>query len=132
MKTQTQKNITELVDFSIKLGQHCWQVYSRSKAGFARICMLPNGKVRRRANELFLHGFSGRMLRCPTPALDSNAEMSHGEEMWKDYLTTKEGKVVLDSAPYPNTPGFILGCARGFFLEGFRAGNIAVQEIFQL
>ncbi len=41
--------------------------------------MLPGDKFRRRANELFQLGFSGRMFVCP-PILDSD-----GEELWKSY-----------------------------------------------
>jgi hypothetical protein len=50
---------------------------------------------------------------------------------WKDYLDSAEGKIVLDGAAYPDTPQIVLNNAEAFFLEGFRAGTIAVQEIFK-
>ncbi len=122
----------ELVDFSIFLGQHCWNVYCRSKVGFVRVFLLPNAATRRQANELFQLGFSGRMLFCPPigiPALDAAAEKPLGEKAWKSYLDTQNGKVVLDGPAYPDTPEVVLKYAKAFFLEGFRAGTLAVYEI---
>ena len=122
----------ELVDLSIRFGQGCWGVYCRSKVGFVRVFMLPNAEVRRRANELFQLGFSARMIMCPpigVPALDAITEESLGERAWKDYLTMHEGTVILDGPVYPDTPAVVLDYAKEFFLEGFRAGTLAVTEI---
>ena len=119
-----KKDRDELVDFSIRLGQHCWNIYIRSKTGFVRVFMLPNNEFRRRANELFQLGFSGRMLMCPPSAID-------GEALWTNYLGSQKDKVVLDGAAYPDTPEVVLNYAKEFFLEGFRAGGIAVRKIFE-
>jgi len=119
-----KKDRDKLVDFTIRLGQHCWNVYIRSKAGFVRVFMLPNDEFRRRANELFQLGFSGRMLKCLPSSTD-------GEALWANYLGSQTGKVVLDGAAYPDTPEVVLNYAKEFFLEGFRAGDIAVRKIFE-
>jgi len=118
-----KKDRDELVDFSIDLGQHCWNIYIRSKTGFVRVFMLPNDEFRRRANELFQLGFSGRMLKYPVN--------TDGESLWTNYLGSQKGKVVLDGAAYPDTPEVVLNYAKEFFLEGFRAGDIAVRKIFE-
>ena len=114
----------ELVDFTIRLGQVCWDIYCQSKIGFVRVFMLPNDELRRRASELFHLGFSGRMLLCPPSATD-------GESLWTNYLGLQKGNVVLDGAAYLDTPEVVLNYAKEFFLEGFRAGTIAVREIFK-
>ena len=139
-----KKDRDELVDFSIRLGQLCWNVYCESKVGFVRVFMLPNADVRRRANELFHLGFSARMIICPPigiPALDAVTETPLGEKMWESYLDTMNGKVAPVNARRPTgavpfegeadcdeTASF-LRYAKEFFLEGFRAGTIAVREI---
>jgi len=122
--TLNKKDHDELADFSINLGQTCWNVYCQSKPGFVRVFMLPNDEFRRRANELFQLGFSGRMLLCPPSATD-------GESLWTNYLGLQKGNVVLDGAAYPDTPEVVHNYAKEFFLEGFRAGTIAVREIFK-
>jgi hypothetical protein len=127
MTTLDKNDRDELVDFSIRLGQVCWDVYCQSKTGFIQVFLLPTVTVHRRANELFQLGFSARMLLCPS-TLDSDTD---GEKTWKSYLATMEGKIVLDGAAYPDTPEVILAYAKEFFLEGFRAGSIAVREIFK-
>ncbi|HBT78495.1 MAG TPA: hypothetical protein DEB39_16570, partial [Planctomycetaceae bacterium] len=107
-------------------------VYCRSKVGFVRVLLLPNTEVRRRANELFQLGFSGRMLLCPPiglPALDDATEAPLGEKAWESYLDSMNGQVVLDGPAYPDTPPVVLRYAKEFFLEGFRTGTIAVYEI---
>jgi hypothetical protein len=121
-----KKDCDGLVDFSIRLGQACWNVYCRSKAGFPRLFMLPNNDARCRANELFHLGFSTRLIICPSTAPDAD-----GETMWQIYLDNMDGKVVLSGTAYPDTPKFILHYAKEFFLEGFRAGTVAVREIFK-
>jgi hypothetical protein len=88
--------------------------------------MLPNDDARRRANELFHLGFCARLVSPPT-----DSETSLGEMLWEDYLATMDGKIVLGCVTYPDTPEFILGYAKEFFLEGCRAGAITVREIFQ-
>jgi hypothetical protein len=123
-----KKDRDELIDFGIRLGQACWDVYCRSKAGFPRVFMLPNDTARRQANELFHLGFSARLFMCPP---DTAAETSDGEALWEAYLDTMDGKVVLGSIAYPDTPEFILDYAKDFFLQGFSAGTIAVREIFK-
>ena len=130
--TLDKKDRDELIDFGIRLGQACWDVYCRSKYGFPRVFMLPSDDARRRANELFHLGFGARLIICPpvgTPDVD--AETSDGERMWKAYLDTMDGKIVLGCIAHPDTPEFILGYAKEFFLEGFQAGTIAVREIFK-
>ena len=122
--TPTERD--ELIDFGLQVGQACWEVYCRSKVGFPRVFMLPNDDVRRRANELFHLGFCACLFRCPPS--DVAAE---GEALWNEYLGTMDGKVVLGFGIYPGTPEFILDYAKGFFLEGFSAGTIAVREIFR-
>ena len=122
----------ELVDFSIRLGQTCWGVYSRSKIGFVRVFMLPSDAVRLRANELFQLGFSARMLfylPLGIPELDAISEKPMGERAWKDYLAMHEGKIILNGPSYPNTPKVVLKYAEEFFLAGFSAGTLAVREI---
>lgn len=126
------KDRDELIDFSIRLGQTCWDVYCHSKIGFIRVFMLPSDTARRRANELFHLGFSARMLMCPPlgiPALDSVLETPQGEAAWDSYLDSMDGKIVLDGAAYPETPEVVLRWARKFFLAGFSAGTLAVIEI---
>ena len=117
----------ELVDFGIRLGQACWDVYCQSPVGFTRLLMLPNDNTRRRANELFHLGFCGRLFMCPSDDTDSDGEM-----LWNDYLATMHGKIVLGYTAYPDMPEFVLGYAKHFFLEGFQAGTITVNEIFKL
>ena len=124
--TLDKKDRDELVDFTIRLGQVCWDIYCQSKIGFVRVFMLPNDKLRRRANELFQLGFSGRMLMCPPSVPDTD-----GESLWTNYLGSQKGKVVLDGAAYPDTPEVVLNYAKEFFLEGFRAGTIAIRQIFE-
>lgn len=122
----------ELVDFSIRLGQTCWGVYSRSKVGFVRIFMLPSDETRRRANELFQLGFSARMLFLPPlgiPELDAISEKPTGNRAWEHYLAMHEGEIILDGPAYPDTPAVVFRYAKEFFLEGFRAGTLAVREI---
>ena len=135
-QTQTtatnEKDRNELIDLSIRLGQGCWDVYCRSKIGFIRVFMMPSKAARYRANELFQCGFSARMLFCPPTGiteLDAIAETPVGEQAWKNYLATHEGKIILGGPAYPDTPKVILDYAKEFFLEGFSAGTIAVQEI---
>jgi len=120
----------ELIDLGFRLGQACWDVYSRSKCGFPRVFMLPSAATRRRARELFQTGFSARMFVCPP--VDTALETSEGEMMWEIFLDTMDGEVVLDFGTYPETPEFVLDWAKEFFLEGFRAGTIAVREIRKL
>ena len=122
--TLDKKDRDEIIDFSIRLGQVCWDAYCQSKIGFVRVFMLPNDELRRRANELFHLGFSGRMLLCPPSTTD-------GEALWTNYLGSQKGKVILDGAAYSDTPEVVLHYAREFFLEGFRAGTIAVRQIFE-
>ena len=132
--TIDKKARDELVDCSIRLGQVCWDVYRQTKVGFPRVFMLPGGAARRRANELFHLGFCGRLFMCPpsdSATWDADTEMSEGDALWQEYLGTMDGKVVLGCGVYPDTPEFILNYAREFFLEGFRAGTIAVREIFR-
>ena len=132
MKNQTPftpQEHDELVDLCIHLGQRCWNTYCHSKTGFIRIFMLPSDIVRHRANELFQLGFGARLLMCP-PSLDSVID-SPDEVMWECYLRSMVGKTVLDGAAYPDTAKIILDCAKEFFLEGFRAGTIAVRELFE-
>ena len=119
----------ELVDFGIRLGQVCWDVYCRSKYGFPRVFMLPSDAARRQANELFHLGFSARLFLCPPS--DAVTEAFDGKMLWSKYLSTMEGKVVLGFSAYPDTPEFILAYAKDFFLQGFTAGAIAVREIFK-
>ena len=128
--TPNKKDCVEIVDFSIRLGQACWDTYCRSEVGFVRVFTLPSGNARCRANDLFQLGFSARMLMCP-PTDDSD-ETVDGDRMWKDYLGRMNGRVILSGLAHPDTPEFILNYAKGFFLEGFRAGTIAVREIFKL
>jgi len=127
-KNLDKKDRNELVDFGVRLSQACWEVYSRSDAGFPRIFMLPNDDVRRRANQLFHLGFCARLFRCPSS--DAAVE-TDGEMLWNDYLSTMNGKRVLGFGIYPDTPEFILNYAKHFFIEGFHAGTIAVREIFK-
>ena len=132
--TLDKKDRDELVDFCLEIGQSCWNVYCHSKTGFLRVFMLPGNDVRRRANDLFLLGFSARMLMCPptgVPTLDKLAETPLGEKAWESYLDTMNGRVLLDCAAYPDTPDVVLRYAKEFFLEGFRAGTIAALEILK-
>jgi hypothetical protein len=124
----SKKDRDELVDFSIHLGQTCWEAYCLSNSGFVRVFSLPSTTVRRRANELFQLGFSARMLMYP-PVGDSDAVTE--QAAWNDYLGSAAGKIVLDGTAYPDTPSIVLNNAKLFFLEGFRAGSIAVQQIFE-
>ena len=127
-----KKERDELIDFGIRIGQTCWDVFCRSKVGFTRLFMLPNDTTRRRANELFHLGFCARLLMCP-PDENSTAETEMFEcgMMWQDYLGTMNGKIVLGNVAYPDTPKNILDYAKGFFLEGFRSGTITAREIFR-
>ena len=130
--TLDKKDRDELVDFSIRLGQLCWDVYCESKVGFVRVFMLPNADVRRRANELFHLGFSARMILWPpsgVAALDAITEPTLGDRAWESCLDSMTGKTVMDGPAYPDTPGIVLRYAKEFFLEGFRAGTIVVREI---
>ena len=122
VKNFTQSEIDEIIDFSLELGHACWEVYHRSKRGFVRIFMLPSNEVRQRAYELFQFGFCARMLCPATPPI---------EVVWEDFLRSQKGKIVLAGAAYPDTPKVILDYAGEFFVEGFQAGAIAVQEIFK-
>ena len=123
----------ELIDLGIQLGQCCWDAYSGSRFGFPRVSMLPDDDARRRANDLFQTGFGARMFVCPPAGFrDTDRETSESEAMWKIFLGTMDGKVVLGCGTYPDTPNFVLDWAKGFFLEGFRAGTIAVQIIRKL
>ena len=128
--TISKRDRDELIDFGIRLGQVCWDVYCQSKAGFPRVFMLPSDDARRRANELFHLGFGARLMVCP-PIGNTDTETSDGERMWEAYLDTMDGKVVLGCAAYPDTPKFVLGYAKEFFLEGFRAGTIAARELLR-
>jgi len=119
----------EIIDFGLRLGQVCWDVYCQSSVGFTRLFMLPSDAARRRANELFHLGFCARLIICPPT--DADTETSDGEMMWKDYLATMDGRVVLGCVAYPDTPEFILDYAKHFFLEGFVAGTISVRELFK-
>ena len=126
----TTQNLTpnereELVDFGIWLGQACWDVYRQSPVGFTRLFMLPNDNARRRANELFHLGFCGRLF------VDHSDDMT-ADSLWNDYLDTMDDKIVMGNIAYPDTPEFILDYAKHFFIEGFIAGTIAVNEIFKL
>ena len=129
--TIDKKERDELIDFGIRIGQTCWDVYRQTTVGFPRVFMLPSDAARRRANELFHLGFCGRLFMCPPTDPSVDAETSEGEALWRDYLATMNGKVVLGCGTYPDTPEFVLDYAKNFFLEGFRAGTIAVSEIFQ-
>ena len=129
-----KKERDELVDFGIRIGQACWDVFRQSKFGFPRVFMLPSDDSRRRANELFHLGFCARLFACPPTDLetsDADTERIECEMMWQDYLGTMAGKIVFGYGVYPDTPEFILGYAREFFLAGFQAGTIAVREIFR-
>jgi len=119
----------ELIDFSVRIGQHCWYAYCRTKTGFVRLFLLPTDTALRRANELFQLGFSGRMLMCPPDACDTDGSL--GDTLWQNYLGSQKGKVVLDGTAYPATPEAVLDYAKEFFLEGVRAGSIAISEIFK-
>ena len=125
--TASERN--EIIDFGIRLGQVCWEIYRQSPVGFTRLLMLPNDTIRRRANELFHLGFCARLIICPPTEPDT--ETSDGEMMWNDYLATMNGRAVLGGVAYPDTPEFILDYAKHFFIEGFRAGTITVREIFK-
>ena len=128
-----KKECDELIDFGIRIGQTCWDVFCRSKVGFIRVFMLPDDAARRRANELFHLGFCARLFMCPPDENSTDdTEMSECEAKWQNYLCTMNGKIVLGDVAYPDTPKNILNYAKGFFLEGFRAGTIAVREIFNL
>ena len=97
--------------------------------------MMPSKAARCRANELFQCGFSARMLFCPPTGiteLDAINEMPMGEQAWQNYLAAHEGKIILDGPAYPDTPKVVLDYAKEFFLEGFSAGTIAVQEILNM
>ncbi len=75
------------------------------------------------------------MLFCPPTGiteLDTVNETPMGEQAWEHFLTTHEGKTILDGPAYPGTPKVVLNYARDFFLEGFSAGTVAVQEILNL
>jgi len=127
--TLDKKDRNEIIDFGLRLGQVCWDVYCQSPVCFTRLFMLPNDAARRRANELFHLGFAGRMIICPPS--DASTEDSDGETLWQSYLDTMDGRVVLGCAAYPDTPEFVLDYAKHFFIEGFHAGTIAVREIFK-
>jgi len=127
--TLDEKDRNEIIDFGLRLGQVCWDVYCQSPVGFTRLFMLPSDAARRRANELFHLGFAARLIICPPT--DGDTEMSDGEMMWKDYLATMDGRIVLGCVAYPDTPEFILDYAKHFFLEGFVAGTITVRELFK-
>lgn len=134
-QTPTTAIDQKLLDLSIRLGQGCWGAYCCSKIGFTRIFILPNNKIRRRANELFQCGFSARMLFWPPTGiieLDAINETPMGKQAWENFLATHEGKTILDGPAYPDTPKVVLDYAREFFLEGFRAGTIVVQEILNM
>ena len=124
--TPSERN--EIVDFGLRLGQACWDVYCQSPVGFMRLFMLPNDTARRRANELFQLGFCGRLIICPPTDSD---ETPDGEMLWNDYLTAMDGRVALGCVTYPDTPDFVLDYAKHFFIEGFQAGTITVREILK-
>ena len=127
-----KKKRDELIDFGIRIGQICWDVFCRSKVGLIRVLMLPGDAERRRANELFHLGFCARLFMCPPDENSTgDTETSECEAMWQNYLGTMDGKIVLGDVAYPDMPEFILNYARDFFLEGFRAGTMAVREIFR-
>lgn len=128
--TLSQNDCNVLVDFSIRLGRECWSVYRRSTPGLIRLLLLPSATVRRRAEELHQLGFGARLILCPPVDIpDPTAAASLGETMWRACLDSMDGQIVLDGPASPDTPEIVLRRAREFFLEGFRAGSVAVREI---
>lgn len=126
-ESMNQSDYEELVDFSVYIGQYCWDVYRHSKIGAVRLYLLPDDTVRRRAAELFQLAFSAAMLMGPPP--EDSDETTRCEFIWKDYLDKHKGQIVLDGPAYPETPEIVLQWAKVFFSEGFRAGSLAVREL---
>lgn len=116
----SKSKLTELAAFTTGIGQMAWQVYCKSELGKRRLIALKTEDERSSAYIIFQQGLGCRVLVPP----EADDEM-----LWQDYLSTQDGKVLLDGPDYPDTPGIILHYAKEFFYEGCRVGKILVREL---
>lgn len=115
----------------LDLGLIWWVRFISSEEGKTLLKLLPAQDHYGRALELFQMGFAGRWKLCPPldmSELDRFMAPPLCISLWECYLESCRGQILLDGAPYPNTPKILLNLARMFFVRGFASASVAWEN----
>lgn len=135
MSIQQQNNDSpdlDRIDAAIQIGLIAWEAFRKSTFGKTCLDVLPSAAVYRRANELFLLGFTARLTTFPpfeNRFLDDLLQGLLTDALWDDYLKSAGSKIILDGPAYPDTPECVLEAAKGFFRIGLKSATIACREL---
>ena len=121
----------EAFDIIFQLGHTCWKQFCEAPRGALVRLLFSNETIWRRAEELFMLGFSDRMIESlcfSTERLTDSERVAIFEKSWQDHLARSEGQVLLSGPAYPNTSDSVLRVAKCFYQIGYIRADILLED----